>query len=346
MQSTQQTRPRSRPVTDADDLIWHRDHTTVHHHRVTPADLGGAGVVDGGTLLEWIHDAAFATATQWSGRPCVTASVGHFHLDRPIRSGELVELHADLAYTGRSSMHILVTICTSDPSGRNALQTAQCPIIFVATDARHAPVEVPRWNPVTMLELQRQRQARVRVSMRKRIERAVAAASHLDAGTARHATVRRVVTIDDVGACGSVPGSRVMRWMDDAARACGDEWTGSHVITSYLAGIRFCRPVFAGDVIEVSARMIHTGMRSVHIAIQITTTDIFGLRSHVVAQAVAVVVALDDHGAARGVGAWQPDSDEERQLDLCARQLIELRGFVEPFSTAVVGFSDGKEVGS
>ena len=103
-----------------------RSHETIHRFVVQPADVGIVGFVDGGKLLEWIDEAAYAAAAQWSGRYCVTASVGNFHLDRPISVGELVEVHASLVYTGRSSMHILVTVHSSDPTRAKALQTSQC----------------------------------------------------------------------------------------------------------------------------------------------------------------------------------------------------------------------------
>jgi acyl-CoA hydrolase len=159
-------------------------HETIHRFCVKPADVGIVGVVDGGTLLEWIDKVAYAAAAQWSGRYCVTAYVGNFHLDRPISVGALVELHATLVYTGRCSMHILVTVYSSDSTRGNAVQTSQCPIIFVALDDTGNPVEVPPWTPITMLELQRQRQARVRIPMRTRIEGAMAAECYTDEGTA------------------------------------------------------------------------------------------------------------------------------------------------------------------
>ena len=82
------------------------NNTTIHRFRVTPGDVSVVGVVDGGTLLERIHGAAYATAARRSGRRCVAAAIGDFHLDRPICVGELVDVRADLVYTGRSSMHV------------------------------------------------------------------------------------------------------------------------------------------------------------------------------------------------------------------------------------------------
>jgi acyl-CoA hydrolase len=308
-------------------------HETIHRFRVTPADTGAVGCVDGGTLLEWIDKLAHNVAAQWSGRRCVTAYVGNFHLDRPISVGELVELHANLVYTGRSSMHILVTVYSSDPTGAKAVQTAQCPIIFVALDDTGHPVGVPPWTPVTMLELQRQRQARVRIPMRKRIQGAMSAETYTEAGTAPRATLRFLAAPNDVDWGSEVGGGRVMRWIDEAASVCGTDWTGAHFILSYVAGIRFYRPINSGQVIEVTARIIHTGPRSIHTSVLVTTTDTSGQR-RLAAHGLVVAVSLDEHGNARPVPKWEPDSDEDHRLDRHARHLIELRQLFEPFTSA------------
>ena len=327
MQSTQQvTREGSPPSTGS--------HEAILRVRVEADDVGVVGVVDGGKLLDWIDEVAYATAASWSGRDCVVASVGIIHLDRPIGVGELVEVRASLVYTGRSSMHVLITVCSSDPTQANAAQTSQCPIIFVAVDDSGNAVEVPPWTPVTMLELQRQRQARVRIPMRRRIEGAMAAESYTVEGTAHRATLRFLAAATDVNWGGRVHGGQAMQWIDEAARVCGAGWTGAHVITSYVAGIRFYRPVVVGDVVDVTARIIHVGPRSVHIGIHLITTDANGAQPDLVAHAVAVVVSLDERGEARPVPPWEPDSEEDRRLDQHARHLIELRQFVEPFTTA------------
>jgi acyl-CoA hydrolase len=311
-------------------------HEAIHRFRVKPADAAIVGCVDGGTLLEWIDNVAYAVAAQWSGRYCVTAYVGNFHLDRPISVGELVELHASLVYTGRSSMHILVTVYSSDPTRAKAVQTSQCPIIFVALDDTGDPVEVPPWTPVTMLELQRQRQARVRIPMRKRIQGAMAAESYTKAGTAPRATLHFLAAPTDVNSGGQIGGGRVMRWIDEAASVCGADWTGAQVITSYIAGIRFYRPINIGHVhvIEVTAQIIHTGPRSIHTSVHVTTTDTHGGQSQCAAHGLAVVVSPDEGGKARRVPKWEPNSDEDHRLDQHAKHLIELRQFIEPFTSA------------
>ena len=226
-------------------------------------------------------------------------------------------------------MHILVTVASYGPD-----QISQCPIIFVAVDELGTVCEVPLWTPVTMLELQRQRQARVRIRMRKRIEDVIAAGGPT-AGSAPGIAMRLRATADDAHRDGRAEGGRVLRWIDDAACACGAEWTGAQVIASYIAGFRCYQPVFVDELIEVSARIMHTGPRSVHTAIRVTATDTGG-RECLVAEGLTVVVSLDDRGSARAVPQWEPESHEDRRFDQYARQLIELRQFAEPFTAATV----------
>ena len=92
-------------------------HRTIRRFLVTDGDTGNGGAVAAARCSKWIDEAAHVVAAQWSGRRCVVACVGNVHLDRPISVGELVELHAGLVYTGRSSMHILVTVHSRDPNG-------------------------------------------------------------------------------------------------------------------------------------------------------------------------------------------------------------------------------------
>jgi acyl-CoA hydrolase len=74
----------------------------------SPTDVASTGsdAVAGARGLEWIDKAAYACAVGWSGGYCVTAYVGNVNFTRPIHSGDMVEAHARVVHTGRSSMHI------------------------------------------------------------------------------------------------------------------------------------------------------------------------------------------------------------------------------------------------
>ena len=110
-----------------------------------------------------------------------------------------------------------------------------------------------------------------------------------------------------------------------------DWWEGHHVLRCRSP---FHRPIKVSDVVEVTARVVHTGPRSVHISVHVTTIDTGEGQVQSVAHGLVVVVSLDERGNARPVPAWKPLSGEDHRLDQHARHLIELRQFIEPSTMA------------
>jgi 4-hydroxybenzoyl-CoA thioesterase len=64
----------------------------------------GGTTVAAGRVLEWIDKAGYACAVGWSASYCVTAYVGNVHFTRPITAGDLIQAHARIIHTGRTSM--------------------------------------------------------------------------------------------------------------------------------------------------------------------------------------------------------------------------------------------------
>jgi acyl-CoA hydrolase len=114
-----------------------------------PSDINVLGKVHGGAVMKWIDLAGATCASGWSGRYCVTVYVGGIRFYKPIQIGSLVEVHARLIYTGRTSMHITVDVQASDPRDGIFTATTHCVIVFVALDNDSRPVEVPKWTPET-----------------------------------------------------------------------------------------------------------------------------------------------------------------------------------------------------
>jgi acyl-CoA hydrolase len=304
----------------------------IHRFLVRAGDAGYVGYVDGGRLLEWIDKAGYDAAARWSGRYCDTAYVGNLHVDHPISIGELVELHAQVVHTGTSSMHILVTVYSSQPSRGEVIQSAQCLTVFVAVDAGGGPVPVPEYRPQAIIELQRNRQARARIDLRRRIEAEFAAANYTTEGSAPDSTLRFLAAPTNANWGGKVHGGRIMRWIDEAGYVCGSQWTAGPVIASYFGGIRFYRPVQIGQVVEVNARLIYTGPFSVHFGVHVTTMNTDAAEHHLAAHAVAVFVGFGAEGK-RSVPRWRPVSAEDVALWRHAERLIELRTGAEPFTS-------------
>jgi acyl-CoA hydrolase len=112
-----------------------------------PTSVNFGGKVHGGALMKWIDETAYACAATWSGCYCVTVSVGNIRFRRPILVGNLVELRARIVATGRTSMHIHVSVHAGDPRSGGLQQTTDCLVVFVAVDANGATVPVPAFTP-------------------------------------------------------------------------------------------------------------------------------------------------------------------------------------------------------
>jgi acyl-CoA hydrolase len=290
-----------------------------------PMDAGHAGGVGGGKVLEWIDKAAYACATNWSGTYCVTAYVGDVRFSRPIPVGDLVEARAQLVHTGRSSMHIVVTVSSGHPTQHTRTEATRCLVVFVAVDDTGSTVAVPRWEPQTAEQRELQAAATRRVEVRAEIERAMADQRYTDAGTAPRPVLRFLAAPTDVNWGGKVHGGTVMRWIDDAAFVCATGWAKGPAAVVYVGGFRFYRPLLIGHVVEVEARLLHTGRSTMHISVHVRSGDPKEQERRLTTHSLLIYVALGPDGRPTPVRPWTPGNEEDKALDQHARHLVELR---------------------
>lgn len=118
-----------------------------------PQHVNFGGKVHGGQVMKWIDQAAYACASGWCGRYCVTAYVGGIHFKAPIHIGDVVDVAALVIMTGRTSMHIAVDVSARDPKSADARETTHCVLVFVAIDEAARPVAVPEWQPTESKDL-------------------------------------------------------------------------------------------------------------------------------------------------------------------------------------------------
>ena len=307
-----------------------RDHEMTLRFLAAPTDAGYSGSVDGGRVLEWIDKAAYALAASWSGRYCVTAYVGHIRFTRPVATGDLVEVTVRLVYTGRSSMHIETVVSSGPPTGAALVETTKCLVIFVAVDEAGRSVEVPPWVPENDADRAAEALAVRRIALRADIEASMAAQHYSDEGTAPSVVLRFLAAPTDVNWGGKVHGGIVMRWIDEAAHVLATQWTGdARNVAVYAGGVRFYRPLRIGHLVEVEARLVHTGTTSMHISVHVRSGDPATASLELTTHCLIVFVPLHPDGSAAAVRTWIPVSAEDVALDAHARALIDLRSAVE-----------------
>lgn len=136
-----------------------------------PSDMNFSGQVHGGTVMKWIDQAGYTCAAAWSKSYCVTVYVGGIRFYHPVHIGDLVEVHAKVIYTGRTSMHIAVDVWAHDPKAdKDARKTTHCIIIFVAVDDAGNTTPVPAWEPVSEEDTIMHDYAKTLMELRKEID--------------------------------------------------------------------------------------------------------------------------------------------------------------------------------
>jgi len=223
-----------------------------------------------------------------------------------------------------------VTVSSADPHHLNYTFATSCTVIFVAVGDTGRPVPVNPFTPITPAEIDHQATAVAKTAMRTEIEAAMADQTYTAAGTAPAATLRFLAAPTDVNWGGKAHGGTVMRWIDEAAYVCATNWSRQPAIAAYSGGVRFYRPIQIGHLVEVQARLLHTGRSSMHISVHVRSGDPRAAEMRVTTHCLTIFVALDDQRQPTPVPRWVPLSDEDHQLNQHAQHLMELRSHHKP----------------
>lgn len=127
-----------------------------------------------------------------------------------------------------------------------------------------------------------------------------------------------------------VHGGSVMKWIDEAGYACAAGWAKRDCATVYVDGIRFHKPVLAGDLVEVQARLAYTGNSSMNIAVEVRSGDVTSGMMEKTTECVIVLVALDDGGRPLPIDSWNPETPGEVALATRVRTQLEAARAAHP----------------
>jgi acyl-CoA hydrolase len=132
-----------RPETEIPGKPTSASRTTLSHI-MTAGDTNLLGTVHGGVIMKLVDDAAGAVAGRHSGGPAVTAFMDEMAFLSPVHVGDLVHVHAQCNWTGRSSMEIGVRVLAERwNESTPATQVGSAYLVFAAVDADGKPRRVP-----------------------------------------------------------------------------------------------------------------------------------------------------------------------------------------------------------
>lgn len=135
-----------------------------------PSDVNFGGKVHGGSVMKWIDHAGYSCAVNYSGSYCVTVYVGGIRFLKPISVGDLVELRAEIIHTGRTSMHISVSVYARNPREAERRFTTHCILVFVATDDEGRPTPVEPFKPHTAQQRNMNGYAQKMIELRRNMQ--------------------------------------------------------------------------------------------------------------------------------------------------------------------------------
>ena len=125
------------------------DGKTVKESRVTiglmmgPEHANPLGNVHGGIIMRLADEAGALAAMRHARSPVVTVAIDSMTFLEPITVGYLVTFHAELTYTGRTSMEASVKVIAENPITGQQTKTNQAYMVYVAIDEHGRPKEVP-----------------------------------------------------------------------------------------------------------------------------------------------------------------------------------------------------------
>jgi 4-hydroxybenzoyl-CoA thioesterase len=314
-----------------------KDRITLRFLAAPGDSVADGSTVQAGSVLEWIDKAGYACAVGWAANACVTAYVGNVHFAHPIRPGELVEVNANVIHTGRTSIHVRVSISSADARDGDFVPSTHCILVFVSVDRAGRPQEVPSWQPRTLEDLDASAGAMGRIAARAEIQKEMREQVYSDEGTTPRIVFRFLASPSVVNFGGNAHGGTVMRWIDDAARTCASSWSKRDAVTVYSGGIHFYRPIHIGDIVEVEARLIHTGERSMHVAIHVRAGDPFSGELAQATQCMSILISKSSDGTALPILELSLTSEEDLRLDAHARKLVEMRAMLRSLAPDFLG---------
>ena len=142
---------------------------------MTAVDVNLYGTVHGGVLMKFVDDVAGAAAARHTGGTAVTASIDEIVFLEPVRVGDLVHAHAQVNWTGSTSMEVGVKVLAErwDTVDGEPLTGATAYLVFVAVDADGQPVRVRPVRPEAPADERRFREAEIRRAHRLARRRAI-----------------------------------------------------------------------------------------------------------------------------------------------------------------------------
>ena len=247
--------------------------------------------MNAGAILDLMDVVAGRAASQHSGTPVVTLSFDRVDLVHPIIHLDLVRLDAHVADVGRSSITVGVEVTRQDAFTRDFVPIQRSFVTMVAIDDQRRP---NRNIPGLALESEEERVLNAEalahkdlnrqwVEMQERTrQRGTLTVAEVEEPLNREkreylspgetvVKVRRVFMPRHLNILGTIFGGDILLWMDRVATYAARLFTRNrHVVTLSMNRLLFKQPIFATDLVEMTARVVYVRRYTLEVEIEVT----------------------------------------------------------------------------
>ncbi len=109
-----------------------------------PVNSNFSGKIHGGYILNLMDQIAFACASKYSGKYCVTASVNTVDFKNPVSVGEFLTLKARVNYVGNTSMTVGIKVISENIQTGEQKHCNSSYFVMVAKSEEGENVKVPK----------------------------------------------------------------------------------------------------------------------------------------------------------------------------------------------------------
>ena len=109
----------------------------------------------------------------------------------------------------------------------------------------------------------------------------------------------KICKTNDIGFHGNLFGGTMLAWLDEAGAAFACQVAHStRMVTRFISGVEFCRPVKVGRIVKIYGELISSGRTSIKIKLEARSHNPHSSRQKIVCSTEMVFVRIDEDGDA------------------------------------------------
>jgi 4-hydroxybenzoyl-CoA thioesterase len=136
-------------------------------------------------------------------------------------------------------------------------------------------------------------------------------------------TFRFLAKPSDAGFSGkTVKTGAIFEWIDKVGYACSVMWAEGECVTAYVGDVNFLKPIEVGQLVEISARIVLTTRRTIHVRVELCSSDLQTRDRGIATHCILVFVAVDELGHSVSVRQWTPITIKDFELAQIAQSRI------------------------